>query len=581
MAEQIETVLKRTLYVLVRQLGLTPEEVAQLRLAHLHLAGQKPNLNFIPVGRRETKTVELDMDAHRALVGWLVVRPDSVSDFLFPGQKTAAIKPDEIRRIIGPEPRKPEPPPSPAPPDKNISRPVPPPSRPERGAPPPGMSAPATFRPPSGPPEADESVNIPLPKAARRKPTVPVDEEQLEPLPRARSKPSLRTEPSPPAQPETIHPEPDSEVSPPQPVPAQQESPEPETPSQEEEPAPETAPAKDTATAKRPSTKPSVPVKPVGPPPSQEKPTAAAPPKTDEKPVAPATEEEKPAISPKAAEQPAVPTTQTAQQAATQTRPIWSRFMAIGLGGLGLIAVVLCVICGAGGWLVMQSETVSSIFATETVVEEEPTPEEAVAFATEAVPDSPLPSPTLPPTSTPTPLPPTNTPEPTATDTPPSPTDTPLAPTDTPEPTPTDTPEPPTDTPEPSTEPTETPTPAPVMKYDAPVLIEPEDGYRFIPGNTIVLRWQPVGGYTEDGQAVQLAPDEKYAVRLVYQYQGETTYGGANVRESQWTIPLSLHGQVDGPEYKYEWFVVVERQNDDGSAVAISPESARRTFYWR
>ena len=110
------------------------------------------------------------------------------------------------------------------------------------------------------------------------------------------------------------------------------------------------------------------------------------------------------------------------------------------------------------------------------------------------------------------------------------------------------------------------------MKYDAPVLIEPADDFAFIQGNTIVLRWRPVG---------ELAPDEQYAVRMVYDFQGQPTYQGANVKETEWTVPLSLYGQVDGPENRYEWFVVVERLNDDGSGTAISPESQRRSFTWK
>ena len=86
------------------------------------------------------------------------------------------------------------------------------------------------------------------------------------------------------------------------------------------------------------------------------------------------------------------------------------------------------------------------------------------------------------------------------------------------------------------------------------------------------MRWEPVGA---------LAPDEQYAVRLIYQFQGQTTYQGTNIKETEWTLPASLFGQIDGPDNRYEWFVVVERLNDDGSGTAISPESERRTFTWK
>jgi hypothetical protein len=109
------------------------------------------------------------------------------------------------------------------------------------------------------------------------------------------------------------------------------------------------------------------------------------------------------------------------------------------------------------------------------------------------------------------------------------------------------------------------------MKYGAPVILEPKNGFPFIGGNTIVLRWQPV----------DLAADEQYAVRMVYQFNGQPTWAGANLKEPEWTIPLSLFGKIDPPENKYEWFVVIERLNEDGSGTAISPESEHRTFTWK
>ena len=109
------------------------------------------------------------------------------------------------------------------------------------------------------------------------------------------------------------------------------------------------------------------------------------------------------------------------------------------------------------------------------------------------------------------------------------------------------------------------------MKYDAPVIVEPDDEFQFIGGNTIVLRWQPV----------DLAPDEQYAVRMVYQYNNQPTWAGTNLKEPEWTVPVSLYGQIDPPQNLYEWFVVIERLNEDGSGTAISPESEHRTFTWK
>ena len=102
MTEQssIEVTLSKTLQVLVQQVGLSPAEVAQLRLSHLHLAGKNPNISFTPEGSDRPKTVELSLDAHRALVGWLVARPDSKGDFIFPGQGDEPLEPQEIQRLV-------------------------------------------------------------------------------------------------------------------------------------------------------------------------------------------------------------------------------------------------------------------------------------------------------------------------------------------------------------------------------------------------------------------------------------------------------------------------------------------------
>src|SRR5512136_266462 len=89
-----------TLRVLVRHVGLTPQEVAELRLSNLHLAGKSPTISFTPTGSADPKTITLDLDAHRALVGWLVARPDSTGDFLFPGQGEQPMDWPEIQQLI-------------------------------------------------------------------------------------------------------------------------------------------------------------------------------------------------------------------------------------------------------------------------------------------------------------------------------------------------------------------------------------------------------------------------------------------------------------------------------------------------
>jgi hypothetical protein len=273
-----------------------------------------------------------------------------------------------------------------------------------------------------------------------------------------------------------------------------------------------------------------------------------------------------------------------AQAAANRASADRSRLLIPGVAIAALLFCAICVAASSGGLFALQGEDLlaqlglSATPETPTAVDGGETP------APPPGPDSPLPTPTISPeiivtdtpalsaTATPTDIPLLATNTPVSTNTP-APTDTPV-PTKTP--IPTNTPaapptriSPPTDTPTPAP-PADTPTPA--MKYGPPKLLEPPNDFAFIQGNTIVLRWEPVG---------ELAPDEQYAVRLAYLYQGKTVYGGTQLKEPEWTVPNSLFGQIDPPDNRYEWFVVVERLQDDGSGTAISPESERRTFTWK
>jgi hypothetical protein len=528
-----ETILSKTLQVLVKQQGLSLEELGQIRLSHLHLAGKSPAINFTPEGSQEAKVITLDLEMHRALVSWLVNRPDSITDFLFPGQGSEGMSLAEIQQALqatspladplGPTstPFPPAPPEvdeglPPAPPP-SASRPVKPFSRPEAGPPPVGSEgAPVSFQPPPAPPEADEAGDIPLPPATP-----------------SAAPPPVGVTPSQPVAP----------IKPPEPAPARSPMPEPVQPT----------PPVDTTlvSAKKPD-----------------------PPASEVKPAPPASKPATPVQKATPVKQPSSPIKTAGSQIAPPTagRP---RFF---VPGIALAALVLCGLCIVGGWFAGQSEAGGQLLASlglSRVVggANQATPVEATSETSifESVP----PTPTLPPTSTLTPLPPTNTPVPTDTSTATSaPTDTPTTEaTDTPAPT--DTPVPPTDTPEPTAEPTEPPTaeapPTPALKYPAPELVEPSNEFAFIQGNTIVLRWKPV----------DLAANEQYAVRMVYPYQGQPTYQGSNIKEPEWIVPLALFGQIDPPENRYEWFVVIERVNEDGSGTAISPESEHRFFTWK
>jgi RNA polymerase subunit RPABC4/transcription elongation factor Spt4 len=173
---------------------------------------------------------------------------------------------------------------------------------------------------------------------------------------------------------------------------------------------------------------------------------------------------------------------------------------------------------------------------------------------------TPTPTPTV--TNTPTP---TMTPRPTLTPTP-EPTNTPV---------PTNTRVPVRATPTETETPTATPTPTP--PFQAPVLLAPQNEYHYNGGrdDNVDLQWRPVG---------ILAKDEYYAVRLRWKQNGQTAYGGDNVREPYWRVLKSLYGKADLPARLYEWEVTVYRKvkNADGSEtdMPISPKSETWTFYW-
>lgn len=563
-ADNKDVIINKTLRTLVQQNHLTPEEVAQLRLSHLHLAGKNPSISFTPEGQQEPKVVVLDMDTHRALVSWLVNRPDSTSDFLFPGSGGEAMSPAEIQSVLEQaeisastsEPASPSPIPTTPPetgssegvmpPPPSASRPVRPLSRPEMGAPPPGVgAAPVAFVPPTAP-EDEESVSIPLPASAPTSST---------PVP----------PPGPPSPSRPVRP-PSGPMSRPEPPPsaANQKQSASAPPVKKDSPEKPAEADQTLAAAKKPEAQAGEPLEK-----SAEQPVAAA--AKMAAPVKKETNVEPPLAVKKVQSPPPAKQDRPTAQQMPPLRPNRSRLLVPGIIAL----VLVCAVCLAGGWYVGQTESGSQFLAslgwsgvsgpTEATPEVPAETGEAVVF------ESALPTPTLPSTDTPTPLPPTNTPPPTdtATSTPIPDTPTPAV-TDTP--TPTETPEP-TDTLEAVTEePTEQlATATPGLKYPAPELIEPKDGFAFIRGNTIILRWNPVN----------LAPNEQYAVRLVYNYQGQPTYQGANIKEPQWNVPLALFGQIDGPDNRYQWFVVIERLNDDGSGTAVSPESERRSFTWK
>ncbi len=603
-------ILKKTLRTLASHTHLLPEEMAQLRLADLHLAGKSPHISFSRAGSDQTRKVELDLDVHRALVGWLVARPDSVTDLLFPGDESDGLTADYIEAVVGATRAAPKPvadTPEPPAADETMF------SSPRSGPPvwppaaPPPQSMPEMDRPPerpprpfSRPPTSAPEGGMPFPPVAPLSKPPESGPEETEPEPESGSRPFPPRPFGPRVPPKPVR---KREDEPPAPAIVKQKPEQtslseaglPVTTPIQPEPAPEPVAAEPPAAADEMFV-PSTPVEP--PPAAADEMFVASPPleppaAMEEQPAEPVEKESAPAEQP-SIKPPPLPPQKDAQLLPPKPPRIPARgklpaqrsaTLPVALSGV-LAAVLICVLCvgAGGGYYLLTSESGGDLLAglglapapVELPAELPETPVATEADSVFESPVSPVGTPTatatLPPTSTPTLLP-TETATPEQTPTPIPPTEPP--PTDTPVPTPTATTAPPTVAPAPAEE-VDTPTPeapaTPAMKYDSPKLLGPDDGTRYDGINEVLLKWEPVP---------DLGADEQYAVRIMYRYNGQVTYGGANVKEPQWVVPLQLYKKIDPPDNLYEWFVVVERLNSDGSGTAISPESEHRQFTWR
>jgi hypothetical protein len=279
----------------------------------------------------------------------------------------------------------------------------------------------------------------------------------------------------------------------------------------------------------------------------------------------PAPAAEKPAGAPAA--RPMTPAGAWLKKASQDKITLNLSYRAMALGGLAL-ALVCCL------GLVAVSGLMFSLGGAEDLLAEA-TPTQTETDTPTPLPPSPTPSPTATPTLAPSP---------TAT---PAPTPTPVLPTPTVGPTPTPVVIVVTATPSPTSPPTATrvaaatrpaaaratPTvpPTAAFKYPAPVITWPEDN-GLIPTKIAVLKWESDS---------PLAPDEWYAVRLIFQRQGKTVYEGDSVQSPEWWLPERLYYMADGPALEYHWFVFIERHNPDGSTTPLSPESKTYTFRWQ
>ncbi len=569
--------------------GLTPDQISELKLSQVHLTTGtlvvQPEESALA---DQPATVKLDGNTHRAIIAWMVVRPDSSNDHLFPGAGLAGLDATVIREVVAAA-EKPPTPASPPSPGAQAGKPMGVAKPPTPAPPAPGAQAgkPAEARkvpPPAAPPGARSDKPVGLPEAIVKRPSSRPVRPSAPPAATGPSKGAVPKPPSPPPPPESV---PLDEIealrsrlaevyddwSPVVATPPSKVEAPPAPPVEEEvEPAVDLEELVETLIAPAP-VEAEIPPAPEAE--VEEQPTVVARPsprrreeEREQTVVArprPAPAVEKP-VSPPAA-RPMTPAGEWLRKASQDKITLNLSYRAMALSGLALV-----VVCCLG--LVAVSGLVFGIGgAGDLLAEATPTPTE---------------------TELPTPLPPSPTPSPTATSTlAPSPTAT-LAPTLTPVPPaptvgPTSTPvvivvtatpsptSPATATRVPATarpagaSPTPTVTPTAAFKYPAPVLTWPEDN-TLIPTKIALLKWDPVG---------PLAEDEWYAVRLVFQRRGQTVYEGDTMRAPEWWLPERLYFMADGPALEYHWFVFVERHNADGSTTQLSPESKTLTFSWR
>jgi hypothetical protein len=566
--------------------GLTPDQISELKLSQVHLT-----TGTLVVKPKESApadqpaTLKLDGNTHRAIIAWLVVRPDSSNDHLFPAAGLAGLDAAIIREVVATaEPAKAAgvaKPSTPAasPSGAQVGKPAGA-AKPPTPAPPAGKPAGAPKAPPSAPPPgARTGKPVGLPEAIAKKPSSRPAEQPAPPLaahPEKREIPKPPSPPPPPAEPvpldeiealrnrlaevyddwSPVVATPPSRVEPAPALPVEAVEPEeltetlvtPAPVEAELPPAPQVEAEELTVVAK--------------PAPRRRKDeidqTVVAKPRS-----APAAE--KP-VSPPAARA-TTPAGEWLRKASQDKITLNLSYRAMALGGLAL-AVVCCL------GLVVVSGLMFGLGGTgDLLAEATPTPTET------ELPTPRPPSPTPSPAATPTPVPaPTATPVPIPTPVPPPPT---VGPTPTPivivvtaTPSPTS---PATATRAPTVarpaagQATPTATPALSFKYPAPVLAWPEDA-GLIPNKIALLKWESVG---------PLAEDEWYAVRLIFQRQGKTVYEGDSMRTPEWWLPERLYYMADGPALEYHWFVFVERHNADGSTTPVSPESKTFTFRWQ
>ena len=109
MADEQKAMVEKTRNAALRALalrcGLNSDQISRLKLDQVHLTTSSLVINpdeFAPAphAAEQTITLDLDTETQKAIIAWLVVRPDGRNDNLFPGQDLEGLDLDTIHQVV-------------------------------------------------------------------------------------------------------------------------------------------------------------------------------------------------------------------------------------------------------------------------------------------------------------------------------------------------------------------------------------------------------------------------------------------------------------------------------------------------
>lgn len=113
-----------------------------------------------------------------------------------------------------------------------------------------------------------------------------------------------------------------------------------------------------------------------------------------------------------------------------------------------------------------------------------------------------------------------------------------------------------------------TPLPTPTATFNAPYILAPEEGARFMSDQIVTLRWGGTG---------TLGPDQRYLIKVIDLEAGEEHQ--AVTRDTVYTLPGGWQPD-DGRRHTFEWVIAVAQIDMQGAIVAEVEATDPRRFTW-